>query len=86
MNHTDKSEALPSPNVAAVVDLNDLLIDHPGASFIFQLGDDLAIVDRAAIPDNASMVIVENDDGFSVDLYRRQKIFGVITYRIHRTH
>jgi hypothetical protein len=84
MKNTDKTGALPSPYVAAL-DLNDLLIDHPGASFIFQLGSDIAIVDRAAIPDDASMVVVENEGRFIVDLYRHQKIFGVITYRIRRS-
>lgn len=83
MKNTDASGALPSPNVYAL-DLNDLLVDHPGASFIFQVGKDLAIVDRAAIPDDTCMVVVQNTGGFTVETYHRQKIFGVITYRIHR--
>lgn len=84
MKNIDKSRALPSPCVATV-DLNELLIDHPGASFIFQLGDDLAIVDRAVKPDDASMVIVESKEGFLVEPFHRQRIFGVITYRIYKT-
>ena len=80
----DKNGLLPSLSVASV-DLNEMLIDHPGASFIFQLGDDLAIVDRAAKPDDTSMVIVEGRNGFLVEAYHRQEIFGVITYRIYRT-
>ena len=84
MKNTDVSGALPGPNAYAL-DLNDLLIDHPGASFIFQVGEDLAIVDRAATPDDTCMVVVENTSGFIVETYHRQKIFGVITYRIHRT-
>lgn len=67
-----------------VLDLNDLLLDHPAASFIFQLGRDLAIVDRAAIPDDTSMVVIETSHGFAVELYRHQPIFGVVTYRIFK--
>lgn len=66
------------------LDLNELFLDHPGASFIFQLNADVAIVDRAAEPDDGCLVLVESDNAFSVGLYHGQLIFGVITHLVRR--
>lgn len=77
----DASALHPHP----VLDLNDLLIDHPAASFVFRVGSKLAIVDRAAFPEEDCIVIVETATGFVVESYHRQVIFGVITYLIKRT-
>jgi hypothetical protein len=84
MNYIEENRALPRLR-DDTVDLNELLIDHPGASFVFQLGNDLAIVDRAAKPDDMSMVIVSSKDGFLVEPFCHQDIFGVVIYRISRT-
>lgn len=66
------------------LDLNDLLLDHPAASFVFQVGGNLAIVDRAAFPEGDCTVIVETASGFTAEPYQHQIIFGVVTYLIHR--
>lgn len=62
------------------IDLNDLLLEHPAASFVFRCGDaDYIVVDRAATPSNNSLVLVERDGSFTVDSYHGQPVWGVIT-------
>lgn len=85
MNHADPDAA--SILFAGVVDLNDLLLDHPAASFIFELSSDLAIVDRVTVPDKGNLVVVGlSNTEFAVESYNGQEIFGVVIYLIHRTH
>lgn len=79
---TREAEASYTPTV----DLNHLLLDHPYCSYIFQLPSYMAIVDRAALPENGCLVMIEADHAFAVDLYHGQEIFGVVTYAIHKTH
>lgn len=69
------------------LDLNEMLLDHPAASFIFRYGDtdDLLIVDCAAVPDVDSLVIVNTYSQFSVEFYTGQDTWGVITYHLHKT-
>ena len=83
MKIADTGEAPTSPYLSTL-DLNDLLLDHPAASFVFQVGSRLAIVDRAAIPEEDCLVMVQIAGGFAIETYRRQVIFGVITYLIKR--
>lgn len=75
--------AMPSPYLTPI-DLNDLLLDHPAASFIFEVGDDLAIADRAANPTEGGLVIVEAGRDFFAEPYHGQQVFAVITYILHR--
>jgi hypothetical protein len=72
------------PDYVPALDLNDLLFDHPSAGFVFQLESEIAIVDRAASPGDGALVLIETSNGFSVDLYQGQAIFGVITHLIKR--
>jgi hypothetical protein len=67
------------------LDLNDLLLDHPAASFLFRCGDDILIVDRAALPNNRSLVLVELASGYSVESYSGQRTWGVVTYQVRKT-
>lgn len=68
-----------------ITDLNELLLDHSAASFLFRCGSaDMLIVDRAALPGPTSVVIVEARQGYSVEPYAGQKSWGVVTYRLHR--
>lgn len=75
------------PEAAAVptLDLNDLLIDHPAASYIFRCDGDILIVDRAAHPHRDSMVIVELKRGFVLEIYHGQDAWGVVTYQLHKS-
>lgn len=68
------------------LDLNELLLDHTAASFLFRCSEtnDLVVVDRAAKPGLGSSVIVETANGFSVEPYIGQRPWGVVTYRIRR--
>jgi hypothetical protein len=74
---------LPDP-YPTVLDLNDLLLDHSAASYVFQIGTKIAIVDRAGQPKEGCMVIVEATGGFLVEPYRQQVIFGVVTHLIQK--
>lgn len=67
---------------APTVDLNSLLFAHPAATFIFQLSQGLAIVDRAVAPTGESLVMVEHKEEFEIEPYHGQLIFGVVTYLI----
>jgi hypothetical protein len=81
MNYSDLERG---PNRIPILDLNEILFDHPGAGFIFQLKSDMAIVDCAASPANGSLVLIQTTRGFMVDTYRGQHIFGVVTHLIRR--
>lgn len=74
---------LPLP-ANMVIDLNELLFDHPAANFIFRLDNDYLIVDRAVSPSDGSLVLTNNRDGYAVEAYHGQTSWGVITCQIKR--
>lgn len=80
------SSVYPNPYVegAKAIDLNELLFDHPAASFIFKIGNDLLVVDRALTPSDDSLVLVERPSGYRLEPYNGQRSWGVVTYRIAR--
>lgn len=75
----------PSPSTP-VLDLNELLLDHPCASFVFRcpLTDDIMIVDRVAQPEHGAMVIVKDGKGFLIETFEGQDTWGVVMYQIHK--
>lgn len=81
---TDPDSEAVDPSIP-ILDLNDLLLDHPAASFVFRCEKDLLIVDRATDPDNGSLVIVRTDKGFAAEIYHGQDIWGVVTYHLHKS-
>lgn len=74
--------SFPESNDVPVFDLNERLLDHPAASFVFRQRNDLLIVDRAARATEGSLVITEKNYKYRTEAYHGQPIWGVITYRI----
>lgn len=74
--------------LSAPLDLNELLIDNPAATYFFQLEEDstpkIAIVDRSLPPDEKSTVIAEIDSELVLTKYSDKKsresiqIWGVV--------
>lgn len=67
-----------------LIDLNELLFDHPAANFIFRLDRDYLIVDRAVQPSDSSLVLAHNLNGYALEAYHGQPVWGVVTYEIKR--
>lgn len=64
------------------IDLNELLFDHPAASFVFRLDNEYLIVDRAILPSDGSLILTQNGDGYALEAYHGQPAWGVVTYEI----
>lgn len=73
-----------APSHIPTVDLNELLFSHPAASFVFQLGPDLIIVDQAITPTSDSLVLAEHPEGLALEIYSEQVIFGVVTFYLKK--
>lgn len=73
-----------APSENPVIDLNELLFDHPAANFIFRLDDEYLIVDRAILPTDGSLILTRNHDGYALEAYHGQPSWGVVTYEIKR--
>ena len=76
------------PYAEAPLDLNDLLVHKPAATFFVRaagdsmLGagiqpDDILVVDRSLRPENGSIVIAAVDGDFTVKTFRRDEKGGV---------
>lgn len=73
-----------NPDVLPPLDLNELLLDHPAASFIFECDGDVMIVDRAVKPHTGSTVVVEAEQGFVIEIFHGQNAWGVVIYHLHK--
>lgn len=82
-------ESEPAQTVAGsaipTLDLNELLLEHPAASFVFSCDGNLLIVDRAGTPHEGSLVLIKTSHGYLVALYTGQETWGVVTYQLHKT-
>jgi hypothetical protein len=67
-----------------LLDLNELLLEHPAASFVFRCDGELLIADRAGVPHEGSLVLVLAPHGFAVEPYSGQESWGVVTYLLHK--
>lgn len=65
------------------LDFNELLIAHPAATFAVRVsGDsmiglgifpgDIAVIDRALVPQNGSIILAVLDGGFTIKVFRKQ--------------
>lgn len=82
-------DAIPDLTSAGVdyepLELNDLLLDHPAASYVFRSGPDVyLIVDRAMLPRAGSLVLVQQPHGYTIQPFTGQESWGVITYKVCR--
>ena len=66
------------------IDLNELIFDHPAASFLFNLNGNLLVIDRALTPNRESLVLVESEFGYSLEPYIGQDVWGVATYLLKK--
>lgn len=81
------------------LDFNNLLVPHPSSTYCFRISGkayeeqgifdgDIAVIDRALVPQPQDMVLYFEDDDFVISTYRtlsRQvTIWGVVTATIHR--
>ena len=75
-------------NVGAV--LTRRLITRPASTFIINLGGvGLLIVDRAAVPQEGSVMLMSTDNGFKLQRATKpgvpsQDMWGVVTWHIRR--
>lgn len=78
--------------------LNQLLVQNPSSTFFFRLhgsgwkeqgvfDGDIAVIDRASQPNSEDLIIIWQDQGFTVSRFKNAPInitnFGVITSIIH---
>jgi len=86
-------------NNKMTLSLNQLLVQHPSSTFFFRLhgrgweeqgvfDGDIAVIDRAARPHPEDLIIIWQDQGFTVSRFKDAPInitnFGVITSIIHQ--
>ncbi len=79
--------------------LNQLLVRHPSSTFFFRLrgrswheegifDGDIAVIDRAAAPRPDDLVVIWQEQGFTLSRYKSAPLhttnFGVITSIIHQ--
>lgn len=74
----------------AVADLARRLVTRPASTFIIDLeGYGLLIVDRAAVPDEGSVMLMSSEHGFKLQRAVKpgvpsQDMWGVVTWHIKR--
>jgi DNA polymerase V len=89
---------LDSGQIDKALDLNELLIKHPAATFFFRVSGkevtkericagDILIVDRSLAPSKGKMVVATIEGELVVKRIDREasdfQIFGVVTHVIH---
>ena len=85
-------------NPKMTLSLNQLLVQHPSSTFFFRLrgrgweeqgvfDGDIAVIDRAISPRPEDLIIIWQEQGFTVTCFKQAPInitnFGVITSIIH---
>ena len=74
----------------AIADLSKRLVVRPASTFIINLGGvGLLIVDRAAVPQEGSVMLMSTDNGFKLQRATKpgvpsQDMWGVVTWHIRR--
>ena len=74
----------------AIADLTRRLVTRPASTFIINLdGLGLLIVDRAAVPQEGSVMLMSSDKGFRLQRATKpgvpsQDMWGVVTWHIKR--
>ena len=74
----------------AIADLSKRLVVRPASTFIINLGGVcLLIVDRAAVPQEGSVMLMSTDNGFKLQRATKpgvpsQDMWGVVTWHIRR--
>lgn len=74
----------------AIADLSRRLVTRPASTFIINLeGFGLLIVDRAAVPQEGSVMLMSTDNGFKLQRATKhgvpsQDMWGVVTWHIRR--
>ena len=74
----------------AIADLARRLVTRPASTFIINLEDfGLLIVDRAAVPQEGSVMLMSTDKGFRLQRATKpgvpsQDMWGVVTWHIRR--
>ena len=69
-----------NPEKGHNLDLNELLVKHPAATFFMRHEGDVLVVDRSLSPKKGDKVVVVKDGEFVMEDYGRQKeVWGKVT-------